>query len=251
MDGFVARREIPGIVAAVSRRGRLDVRVLGTKALGGNDPMRRDTIFRVASMTKPITAAAAMILVQESALRLDEPVDRLLPELAHRRVLRRLDGPLDDTVDAKRAITVRDLLTFRMGMGIVFAPPGTVPIQKAMDELRLGQGMPSPSAVPPPDEWIRRLGTLPLMHQPGEKWMYNTGSDVLAVLVARASGKPFETFLRERIFEPLGMRDTAFSVPPSAIDRLATSYIVHPTTGELQLYDEPRGGQWSRGPAGT
>jgi CubicO group peptidase (beta-lactamase class C family) len=180
---------------------------------------------------------------------LDEPVDRVLPELAGRKVLTRIDAPLDDTVPAKRPITVRDLLTFRMGLGIVMAPPDTYPIQTAMDELHLGQGMPSPSTPPAPEEWIRRLGTLPLMHQPGEKWMYNTGSDVLGVLIARASGQPLEMFLHERIFEPLGMKDTAFSVPASKLDRLATSYVTNVETGALELYDEPAGGQWSRPPA--
>ena len=217
-------------------------------ALGGNDPMRRDTIFRISSMTKPVTAVATMILVEECKLRLDEPVDRLLPELADRRVLRAVDGPLDDTVPANRPITVRDLLTFRMGFGMVMAMPGTSPIQDAPHEVMLGQGPPHPSKTPAPDEWIRRLGTLPLMHQPGERWMYNTGSDVLGVLIARASGQPFETFLRERIFEPLGMKDTGFSVPAAELDRLATSYWTDPETGALELHDEPDG-QWSRPPA--
>jgi CubicO group peptidase (beta-lactamase class C family) len=176
MAGFVERGEVPGLVALVSRRGEVHVEALGMKALGGSDPIRRDTIFRIASMTKPITAAAAMILVEECKLRLDDPVDRLLPELADRRVLKRLDGPLDDTEPAKRPITLRDLLTFRMGFGIAMAPPGTYPIQTAVDELSLGQGAPQPSLPPAPDEWMRRFGTLPLMHQPGEKWMYHTGS---------------------------------------------------------------------------
>ncbi|PYM31239.1 MAG: serine hydrolase, partial [Candidatus Rokuibacteriota bacterium] len=197
----------------------------------------------------PIAAAATMILVEECTLRLDEPVDRLLPELTARKVLKRLDGPLDDTVPAHRPITVRDLLTFRMGYGIVMAPPDTYPIQRAMSGQRLGQGPPRPQTPPAPDEWIRRLGTLPLMHQPGEKWMYHTASDVLGVLIARASGRPLETFLRERIFDPLGMRDTGFSVPATSVDRLATSYQVNPETGALQLYDEAKGGEWSRPPA--
>jgi CubicO group peptidase (beta-lactamase class C family) len=170
--------------------------------------VQRDTIFRIASMTKPITASAAMILIEECKLRLDEPVDRLLPELADRRVLKRLDGPLDDTEPAKRPITLRDLLTFCMGFSIVMAPPGAYPIQTAVNDLLLGQGMPQPSLQPGPDEWIRRFGTLPLMHQPGEKWMYHTGSDVLGVLIARASGQPFDAFLQERVFKPLGMKDS-------------------------------------------
>ena len=249
MAGYVERGEVPGIVTLVSRRGEVHVDAIGMKAVGGSDPMRRDTIIRISSMTKPITAAATMILVEECKVRLDEPVDRLLPELADRKVLKRLDGPLQDTVPANRPITVRDLLTFRMGFGIVMAPPGTYPIQDAMSEQLLGQGPPSPSTPPPPDEWMRRLGTLPLMHQPGERWMYNTGSDVLGVLIARASGQPFETFLSERLFEPLGMKDTSFSVPATRLDRLTTSYWTNFETGALERYDEAKGGQWSRPPA--
>jgi len=248
MAGYVDRGEVPGLVTLVSRRGETHVDAIGVAAVGGKKAIQRDAIFRIASMTKPVTAAAALILVEECKLRLDDPVDRLLPELANRKVLKRLDGPLDDTVPAKRPITVRDLLTFRMGLGIIISPDAT-PIQKAMSELRLGQGAPNPATIPAPDEWIRRLGTLPLMCQPGEKWLYNTGSDVLGVLIARATGQPFETLLRERIFEPLGMKDTGFSVPPANIDRLATSYRPNFQTGVLEVHDESAGGQWSRPPA--
>src|SRR5437867_1736278 len=249
MAGYVERGEVPGIVTAVSRRGDAPVGAIATKGVGGGAPVARATIFRIASMTKPILAVATLILVEECVLRLDEPVDRLLPELAGRRVLRALDAALDDTVPASRPITLRDLLTFRMGYGIVMAPPDTYPIQRAMSGQRLGQGPPRPQTPPAPDEWIRRLGTLPLMHQPGEKWMYHTASDVLGVLIARAAGQPLETFLHERIFERLGMKDTGFSVPATRVDRLATSYQVNPTTGALELYDEAKGGEWSRPPA--
>ena len=248
MAGYVERGEVPGIVTLVSRRGEVHVDAIGAKALGGGDPIARDTIFRISSMTKPITAVATMILVEECRLRLDEPVDQLLPELANRKVLKRLDGPLDDTVPANRPISVRDLLTFRMGFGQIVAPPDAYPILKSASEQQIGMGPPSPSSMPAPDEWIRRLGKLPLMHQPGEKWMYNTGSDVLGVLIARASGQALELFLRERVFEPLGMKDTGFSVPVSRLDRFATSYLTNPQTGALELYDEAEGGQWSRPP---
>jgi CubicO group peptidase (beta-lactamase class C family) len=248
MAGYVERGEVPGLVTLVSRRGEVHVDAIGTQAFGESPPMRRDTIFRISSMTKPITAAATMILVEECKLRLDEPVDALLPELAERQVLQRLDGPLDETVPAKRPITVRDLLTFRMGFGQLLAPPDAYPILKAASEQQLGMGPPSPSSMPAPDEWMRRLGKLPLMYQPGEQWMYNTGSDVLGVLIARASGQPLETFLRERIFEPLEMRDTGFSVPAISLDRLATSYWTDPTSGKLTVYDKALGGQWSRPP---
>jgi len=125
MAGYVERGEVPGLVTLVSRRGETHIEALGMKALGGSDPVQRDTIFRIASMTKPITAAAAMILVEECKLRLDDPVDGLLPELACRQVLKRLDGPLDDTEPAKRAITLRDLLTLRMGFGMLKGTPIT------------------------------------------------------------------------------------------------------------------------------
>jgi len=248
MAGYVERGEVPGLVTLVSRRGEVHVDVIGTRAIEDPAPMRRDTIFRISSMTKPITAAAAMILVEECKVRLDEPVDRWLPELAERKVLKRLDGPLDGTVPANRPITVRDLLTFRMGFGQMMAPDA-YPILKAASEQQIGMGPPSPSTLPAPDEWMRRLGQLPLMYQPGEKWLYNTGSDVLGVLIARASGQPLETFLRERLFEPLGMKDTGFSVPEASLDRLTTSYWTDPTSGKLTIYDEAVGGQWSHPPA--
>jgi CubicO group peptidase (beta-lactamase class C family) len=249
MAGYVERGDVPGLVTLVSRRGEVHVDAIGTQAFADPTSMRRNTIFRISSMTKPITAAATMILVEECKLRLDEPVDRWLPELADRQVLKRLEGPPDDTVPAKRPITVRDLLTFRMGFGQMMAPPDTYPILSAASEQQIGMGPPSPSSMPAPDEWMRRLGSLPLMHQPGEQWMYNTGSDVLGVLIARASGQPLEMFLHQRIFEPLEMRDTGFSVPEASLDRLATSYWRDPTSGKLTVYDEARGGQWSHPPA--
>ena len=248
MAGYVARGEIPGIITLVARRGAAQVDVIGRTAAGDAPPLQRDSIFRIASLSKPVTAAAALIAIEDGRLALDEPVDRLLPELANRRVLRQIDGPLDDTVPANRPIAVRDLLTFTMGMGILFAPPGTHPIQRAIDELQLGQGMPRPQIPPAPDEWLKRLGTLPLMRQPGECWMYHTSSDVLGALIARATDQPFESFLRERLFAPLGMVDTAFSVSPAQRDRLVTSYLVDPASGGLQPFDPPDGA-WSRPPA--
>ncbi|WP_329570247.1 serine hydrolase domain-containing protein [Kitasatospora sp. NBC_01266] len=248
LTGHVEHGGVPGLVALVARGDDAHVEAIGARSVGGG-PVARDTLFRVASMSKPVTAVATMILVEECRLRLDDPVDELLPELADRRVLRHLDGPLDDTVPARRPITVRDLLTFRMGTGILMAPPGSYPIQQAMDALQLGQGMPRPSVVPEPDEWLRRLGTLPLMYQPGERWVYSTGSDVLGVLIARAAGRPFEEFLRERLFEPLGMTSTGFSVAPEQLDRFTTSYWTDPATGARAVYDEADGGEWATPPA--
>ncbi|MCU1345824.1 MAG: hypothetical protein JWL70_2090 [Acidimicrobiia bacterium] len=249
MAGYVERREVPGLVTLVWRRGEVHADAIGTLALDGSTAIRRDTIFRLSSMTKPITAVAALMLIEECKLRLDDPADEFLPELANRQVLRRLDAALDDTVPAQRSITVRDLLTFRLGYGIVMAAPGAIPIADALAELQLGQGPPSPATMPGPDEWMRRLGTLPLMHQPGQQWMYNTGSDVLGVLIARASGQSFETFLQERLFDPLGMKNTAFSTPNVNSDRLATAYWTDAENGALMVADEPETGQWSRPPA--
>jgi CubicO group peptidase (beta-lactamase class C family) len=242
----VDHSDVPGVVALVSRDGETHVETVGVSAAGGSRPMQRDAIFRIASMTKPIIAVAAMILVEECTLHLDEPVDGLLPELADRRVLTRPDGALDDTVPARRAITVRDLLTFRLGFGVTMQ---STPIGDALVELELFQGPPQPSVPPAPDEWMKRFGTLPLMHQPGARWMYHTGADVLGVLLARAAGMALSDLFRERIFEPLGMRDTAFSVPGEKTDRFVTSYWDDIRTGAFGVHDEPVGGQWNEDPA--
>ena len=133
---------------------------------------------------------------------------------------------------------------------MIWGPPDRYPIQKAISELGIiGFGPPDQSTPHDPDEWIRRLATLPLMHQPGEKWMYNTGSYVLGVLIARVSGQPLETFLRERIFAPLGMHDTAFSLPREKLDRLATAYWPNMQTGALDCYDGTTDSRWNRPPA--
>jgi CubicO group peptidase (beta-lactamase class C family) len=125
LGGYIDRGEIPGLVALVSCGEAVHVEALGALSFGGTS-MKRDSIFRIASMTKPITSAAAMILVEECRLRLDDPVDEFLPELANRKVLRRLDAPLDDVVPAKRAITLLDLLTFRWGFGAVMVWPPVI-----------------------------------------------------------------------------------------------------------------------------
>jgi CubicO group peptidase (beta-lactamase class C family) len=244
MAGYVERGEVPGLVLAVCRRGEALIEPIGAAHPDGT-PIRGDTIFRLSSLTKPITAAATMICLEECKLRLDEPVDRLLPELADRAVLRRPDGPLDDIVPASRAITVRDLLTYVWGLGMVIAPPGTLPIQQAMDDLDLNQSPWLRTVPPAPDEWLRRLGTLPLLHQPGAGWMYHTGSDVLGVLIARGTGQPFDQFLRERIFEPLGMADTGFSVPAASLSRLATGV----ADNGVDVYDAVADSKWRKPPA--
>ena len=238
--------EIPCAITLIHRHGETVIDVVGHKDIARGTKIERDSIFRIASMSKPITAVAAMILVEEGKLRLDEPVDRLLPELANRQVLKDIAGPLDDTVPANRPISLRDLLTFRMGFGMVMAPPDQFPIQKAMAERQImGLKPPTPHD---PDAWMKEFAALPLMHQPGERWMYHTGSDILGVLIARASGMGFEAFLKARIFEPLGMKDTGFHVPKKQLGRLTTCYSVDPKTGKLQVMDDGEASQWANPP---
>ena len=224
LSGYVERGDVPGVVALVSRRGQTHVEALGTTAYGGGRPMSADTIFRVSSMSKPVTAAATMMLVEECRIRLDDPVDPLLPELAGRQVLRSMGAGLHDTVPAFRPVTVRDLLTFTWGFGQVYAPRSAYPVLKAAWDSGIGMGEPRPRQMPDQDEWLKRLGSLPLMAQPGEKWFYHTGSDVLGALVSRATGMSYADFLRERVFVPLGMTDTGFAVPAESLDRLANGY---------------------------
>ncbi|MEV4136074.1 serine hydrolase domain-containing protein [Dactylosporangium sp. NPDC049742] len=238
--------KIPGLVALVARGDETHVEALGTMCHDGGPPMRRDTIFRMASTSKPVSVAAAMVLLDECRLRLDDPVEPWLPELADRQVLKRLDGPLDDTVPARRPIIVRDVLTSTFGLGMDLTALGT-PIMGAVFEQGLTPDLPTP--MPEPDEWLRRLGTLPLMHQPGERWQYHISSDLLGVLVARVTGQSFETFLRERVFEPLGMKDTGFHVPAGDLDRLPPLYAPDPQTGEFHVWDPADGGRHSRPPA--
>jgi CubicO group peptidase (beta-lactamase class C family) len=244
LAAHVAGGAMPGIVALVSRRGETHVEAIGTQSFDAEAPMRRDTIFRIASMTKPIVAAAALILVEECRLRLDDAVDEWLPELADRRVLKSLEGPLDDTVPAERPIRLRDLLTFTFGLGAVMVWPPKHPIQKAMADLGLAPGPLQPEIAA--DEYMKRLGSLPLIHQPGERWLYHIGSDVLGVLIARASGQSLEAFLRQRLFDPLGMHDTSFTVPADKLDRLAGAYMGVPGKKELTFFDDARASRWSK-----
>jgi CubicO group peptidase (beta-lactamase class C family) len=243
----IADDRIPGLVALVARGDQVHVETLGRLSVGG-PPVSRDSLFRISSTTKPITAAATLALVGEGLFDLDEPVDRLLPELADRQVLVRMDGPLDETVPAGRAITARDLLTFTFGFGMateMFTAPKPWPVVVAAEELRLATiGPPQPDVQPDPDTWIAGLGSLPLLAQPGERWLYNTAASVLGVLLARAAHQPLSDVLRTRIFDPLGMKDTAFWTAQTG--RLATAY--RPTADGLVVHDEP-GGAWSRPPA--
>jgi CubicO group peptidase (beta-lactamase class C family) len=228
--------QLPGLVALVSRGDVEHVDAIGTLAFDGTEPMRRDTLFRLASVTKPITAVAAMILVEECKLRLDDPVDEFLPELANRKVLRTIDSELDDTVPAKRPITVRDLLTFRSGYGEVAFLSPTCPLQRALIEARLPLSTFTFHGTA--DEFMLCLGRLPLAHQPGERWLYHMSAEILGVLIARVSGMSLSAFVRDRIFAPLGMKDTGFTVPLSQLSRVATCYQTDFSSGEVSVLEE-------------
>jgi CubicO group peptidase (beta-lactamase class C family) len=243
----VGADRVPGLVALVAQGDDVQVEALGSLGIG-RPAVTRDSIFRIASTTKPITAAATLALIEEGLLALDEPVARLLPELAERQVLLRADGPLEETEPAERVITTRDLLTFTFGFGMaieMFMAPVPWPVVEATNALELATiGPPDPAVQPDPDTWIARLGSLPLIAQPGRRWLYNTGAQVLGVLLARAAGQPLAEVLRSRVFEPLGMRDTGFFTTHQ--DRLATAY--RATADGLVAYDGPDG-VWSRPPA--
>jgi len=222
MDGHVASGFLPGTVWAIEHDGELHVGTAGTFELGSGRPMARDTIFRAASITKPLTAAVAMMLVEEGKLTLDGPVDGLLPELADRRVLRALESPLDDTVPAERPITLRHLLTMTFGLGAVMVYPPVHPIQAAMREAGIEPGFMLPQLDA--DAYMAALGALPLAAQPGSRFFYNNGLDVAGILIERAEGKRLGAVMAERLFGPLGMKDTGFVVPADKLDRLPVQY---------------------------
>ena len=232
----VERGEFPGVVTLVARGDDVVVDAVGVTEFVGAAPMRRDTPFRITSMTKPVLAAATMMLAEEGRLDLEEPVARLLPELAGQRVLARPDGPLDETADPVRPVTVADLLTFTLGFGHVVADDDIDPdwpIVRAWRELDLRLAEPEPRTSLAPDEWIQRFGSLPLIHQPGATWMYNTGTLVLGVLLARAAGQSLETVLSERLFQPLGMTGTGFWLPADRAAELPPHYLGDPATKKL------------------
>jgi CubicO group peptidase (beta-lactamase class C family) len=251
MAAHVATGRLPGLVTLVACGDDVHIDTIGTPSFVENAPLARDAIFRIASLTKPIIAVATMSVVVEGLVRLEESIDELVPELADRRVLRGIDAELDDTVPADRPITLEDLLSYRFGFGSVMAQPDTYPIQRAEAELGLQSigGPPWPPVRYDVDGWIRAFGTLPLIYQPGERWLYDSSAQVLGVLLARACGRDLGSVLRERIFEPLGMIDTGFSVPAADLGRLTTFYRPDRETGESSVLDEAPNSWWSRPPS--
>ena len=248
MSAHIEAGDVPGAVWEVRPDG-IDRGWAGTFAPdGGGAPVGPDTVFRLSSTTKPIIAALAMTLVDDGTLSLDQTVDELLPELANRRVMVDPAGSVTDTVPAERPITVADVLEFRLGIGMDFTAPWPNPIMTAAEAAGLPMGPPAPQGNPEPDEWMRRLGTLPLVYQPGEKWLYHTGASVLGVLIARAAAQTLPDVLSERLLTPLGMTATGFGVPAQQRGKLGPLWMPAEGGGEPQVMD-PADGQWASPPA--
>ncbi|MEU6066012.1 serine hydrolase domain-containing protein [Streptomyces sp. NPDC047082] len=235
---------VPGAVGLVARGDEVEVVAIGSVDADGSAPMARDSVFRIASITKPVTAAAVLMLVEDGRIGLDDPVDAWLPELSKPMVVRTPDGPLDDLVPAARPITVEDLLSSRAGWG--FPSDFSLPAVGALFEVQKDGR--APQEYPDPDTWVAALARVPLLYQPGEAWLYQTCSDLQGVLVARASGRTLPEFLAERVFEPLGMTDTGFEVPASKRHRFTSYYRPGPDEGTLEPADTPDG-DWRRVPA--
>ena len=241
LSEYVSDGSVPGAVGLVARGDQIEVAVVGSAAVDGA-PMARDSIFRLASITKPITAGAVMMLVEDGRIALHDPVDEWLPELAQPNVVRTPSSAVDDVVPATRPITVFDLLTSRAGYG--FPSDFTLPAaQRLFPVQKDGR---EPQRFPPPDEWMAELSEVPLLYQPGDAWLYDTCSVLQGVLITRVSGQSLPEFLAARVFQPLGMVDTGFHVPADKRERL-TSYYKAGRTGSLELANGPDG-QWSRPP---
>jgi CubicO group peptidase (beta-lactamase class C family) len=232
MAKHVGAGELPGAVLAVSSGSENRIEAVG-------DHLAVDSVVRISSMTKPLVAVLTHQLAQDGLLALSDPITRWLPELASQPVLRRLDGPVDDTVPAEHATTVEDLLTMKLGFGFAFEVE-SCPVAELASARGLGLGPPLPSAVPHrPDDFIQVFAELPLMEQPGRHWRYEFAYPVLGVLLARAASQPLPELLQERLLEPLGMADTGFVVPDHAQDRLVPCY----TTG-LEVFDGVADSDW-------
>jgi CubicO group peptidase (beta-lactamase class C family) len=229
LQAVVDAGDLSGFVTLVWRKGEVaQVLTLGQRDIEAGLPMTRDTLFRIASMTKPVTSVAALMLWEEGKLRLDDPITKWLPEFANMRVLKEATGPVDDTYPAPRDITVEDLMTHRAGLAYAFTSIG--PIGQLYEDTL---GPPLGGAMSP-DEWLKRLGSLPLSYPPGERFHYSHATEVLGYLVARIEGKPLGQVLKDRIFGPLGMGDTDFWCPPEKRGRMAKLYRANPGSDALQ-----------------
>jgi CubicO group peptidase (beta-lactamase class C family) len=229
LQAVVDAGDLSGLVTLIWRKGEVvQVNTIGRRDIEAGAPMTRDTLFRIASMTKPVTSIAALMLLEEGMLRLEDPITRWLPEFGGMQVLKDAAGPIEDTYPAPREITVEDLMTHRAGLAYAFTSMG--PIAQAHEE-RLGPPLGTPLT---PDIWLKALGGLPLSYPPGERFHYSHATEVLGFLVARIEGKPLGQVLKDRIFGPLGMADTDFWCPPEKRGRMAKLYRMSPDTEKLE-----------------
>jgi CubicO group peptidase (beta-lactamase class C family) len=219
IDPMVSAGAMAGAATLMWRDGQVvQAAGFGWRDVAARLPIERDTLFRIASMSKPITSVATLMLADEGRFALEDPITRWAPELEQMRVVADPRAPLERTVPAQRAITFLDLLTHRSGLTYEFLSPG--PLGAAYGAA-LGNMIDSELA---PDDWIARLATLPLVDHPGAGFHYGRSTDLLGFLLARIAGKSFEQVLAERIFQPLGMKDTAFAVPTEKHPRRAEIY---------------------------
>jgi CubicO group peptidase (beta-lactamase class C family) len=245
MQAYVDDQKLAGVVTLIARRGRVAYfKAVGMQNRESGVPMKRDSLFRIYSMSKPIVSVAVLMLLERGDILLDDPITKYIPELESLRVIEDPAGPLDRTRSLERPITIRDLLVHTAGFGYDWiTPPGPLAdAYRTLDRDAWSLDLPS---------FIRRLAALPLVYQPGTRWHYGMSTDVLGQLVAVVSGVPLDRFLRERIFEPLDMVDTGFQVPPGKLDRFTTSY--GPSEGpaeggRLRVLDVPSESHFARPP---
>lgn len=232
VDARVAEGYAPGMVAMAAYPDRIEVHAAGYRDLANKLPMQRDTICRLASAGKVIAAVTAMVLVEDGRVGLDEPVDRWLPELANKRVVRDLYGPADDLVPAVRPTTLRHLLSMTNGLGSYFGRTGPAPVLEtpAMRDLFSGQ-------IRSSDELMAAVAKVPLLFQPGERWTYHYGIDIAGVLVERVYGERLHDFMQRRVCAPLGMTDTGYWLTPAQAQRFARCYRGGPGQGFVEVPD--------------
>ncbi len=242
MQGAIDKGDAAGLVTLLYRHGTVaQVTAVGWQDESAKTPMRRDTIFRIASMTKPIVSVATLMLMEEGVFALTDQVDKFLPELANRNLLPDPSAPLKTAAPSPHGITILDLLTHRSGIVTPDTKPG--PLVSALKEADSARSI-------GPDEWIKRVGALPLAYEPGTRFNYGNSFDVLGVLLARASGMPLPQLLEQRIFAPLGMKDTGFVVPSGKMPRFATNYATDPQSGRRVVSDQPgENSRWAKPPA--
>ncbi len=229
---FVTSRRLPGAMAMIGMGGGAPSTVAaGTIAFDSERPVDGDTLWRMYSMTKPVTGIAAMILIDEGRMQLDQPLSDILPAFANMRVLTAADAPVDQTVPAERAITIRQLLTHTAGLGYSIIQSG--PIKAAYEAAGISPGQVSrmnfpgvsrAEAAPSLEIFADRLATLPLVYQPGVRWSYSVSLDLMGRVIEVVSGMPFDQFLQQRIFDPLRMNSTGFQVAPANVARLSSNY---------------------------